>query len=286
MKSDLECLACLFKQALNTVKIVTKDKAIQREVLNRVSDEIRRVDLTLSPAEISTTVYRIVSDVTGVEDPYKQIKEQTNREALRMIPELKKIVADSDDSLDAAMRLAVAGNVIDIGIGHEYDLKEDILHILHAPFAINDFKSFKTELQPGRKLLYLGDNSGEIVFDRVFIEELLKKRVNITFVVKSGAIINDALMEDARTTGITDLVPVMETGSNDIGINFKHAGKTFINEFENADLILAKGHGNFETCSGLPYNMYFLLKSKCNVVANELCVNKGDIVFKHQSIMR
>ena len=283
MKSDMECLICLLKQAVNTVKIATQDKTLQREVINRTADVIRNADLGLSPAVISTEVYRIVSDVTGVEDPYKQQKEQTNREALGMLPDLQKMISDADDVLDAAIHLAVAGNIIDTGIGYKYDLKHDIYVIMQTPFAINDIESFKKELQPGRKILYLGDNSGEIVFDRVLIEQILTKGIDVTFAVKSGPIINDAMMEDAQTAGITEIVPVIETGSDDIGINFERVSEKFRRTFDNADFILAKGHGNYETCSELPYNIYFLLKAKCNVVAKELGVNEGDIVFKRQT---
>jgi len=283
MKSDMECLICLLKQAVNTVRIATQDKTLQREVINRTADVIRNADLGLSPAVISTEVYRIVSDVTGVEDPYKKQKEQTNREALQMLPDLQKMISDADDVLDAAIHLAVAGNIIDTGIGYKYDLKHDIRAIMQTPFAISDIESFKKELQPGRKILYLGDNSGEIVFDRVLIEQLLTKGIDVTFTVKSGPIINDAMMEDAQIAGITEIVPVIETGSDDIGINFERVSEKFRRTFDNADFILAKGHGNYETCSELPYNIYFLLKAKCNVVAKELGVNEGDIVFKRQT---
>jgi uncharacterized protein with ATP-grasp and redox domains len=140
------------------------------------------------------------------------------------------------------------------------------------------------ELMPGRRLLMLGDNSGEIVFDRLLIEELLRANIDVTYCVKSRPIINDATMEDARTAGIDTLVPVIETGSGDIGINFEHVSNEFRQAFESADLILAKGHGNFETCHDLPDNIYFLLKTKCNVVAQELGVEKGAIVFKNNRV--
>ena len=120
-----------------------------------------------------------------------------------------------------------------------------------------------------------------IIFDRILVEELLKTGVEIIFIVKSGPIINDAMMADARVAGLTDLVPVIETGSNDIGINVSRSSEEFLKAFKSADLILAKGHGNFETCCAFPQNFYFLLKAKCKVVAKELGVRMGDIVFKN-----
>lgn len=282
MKSDLECLVCMLKQAMNTVRIVTKDEHLHREVMNRVAKTIRQTNLKFSPALISKPAYDIVSEVTGVDDPFKGIKAQTNREALKILPQLKTLVDEAHDPLDEALHLAVAGNIIDIGIGHEFDLRQDVLNIMQTKFTIDHNEVFKLELKPGRKLLYLGDNAGEIVFDRVLVEQLLKTGIEITFSVKSAPIINDAMMEDAEIAGLTNLVRVIETGSGDIGINFNQISPEFRQVFETADVILAKGHGNFETCSGLPYNIFFLLKAKCEVVARELGIDVGDIVFKHQ----
>lgn len=279
MKSDLECLVCLLKQALNTVKLVTRDKLVQREVINRVSDWIKEADLENSPADISTKVYKIVSEITGNKDPYKEIKKKTNEEALKFLPYLNKIMSRAENKLDAALHIAVAGNIIDLGIGHDYDLKRDVKQVIKTRFAINDISAFSQELKSGVRLLFLGDNSGEIVFDRILIEYLLSCDINIVYVVKSGPIINDALLEDAEIAGITKLVPVIETGSDDIGVNFRNTDNRFKKEYKNADIILAKGHGNFETLSNRSDNIYFLLKAKCNVVAAELEIKKGDIAL-------
>ena len=259
MKSDLDCLVCLLKQGLNTARLAAADVNLQREVINRVSDIIKTSQLERSPAEISTAVYRIVSEVTGVADPYKEIKTKTNQEAIQLMPVLQALMNNAADTLDAALHIAAAGNIIDIGIGHPFDLQEDIEQIMNTPFAVNDSTLFRAELNTARRLLYVGDNSGEIVFDRILVEELLKTGIKILFSVKSGPIINDAMMEDARTAGLTDIVPVIETGSDDIGINFTNVSDEFRRAFDNADIVLAKGHGNFETLSGIKKNIYFNL---------------------------
>lgn len=282
IKSELECLICMFRQGLNTAKIATDEKEKQRKVLNLIAREIERVNLNLPPAVISKRVYEIVSDVTGIEDPFKYIKEKSNREALSMLPQLKEKVSSSKDSLYSALLVAVAGNIIDLGIGHSYNLSEDVERIINSRFALDDYKKFKVEIKNKKNLLYLGDNAGEIVFDRVLVEELLKRGVNVKFCVKSKPIINDATMEDAKIAGLTELVPVIETGNNSIGIDFESIREELKEEFLKVDLILAKGHGNFETCYGLPYNIYFLLKAKCDVVSRALGVRTGDIVFIKQ----
>jgi damage-control phosphatase, subfamily I len=283
MKADLECLNCMLKQALNSVNIATDDNLQKRRVLDRVSAMIPQTDLNQTPAEISKPVYRIVAEITGNADPYKKIKEETNREALSLLPELEEVLHRSPTRLKTALHLAVAGNIVDIGIGHAFDLRKDVLALLDIPFAIDDSALFEKELIADRNLLYLGDNSGEIVFDRLLIETLLPYHLRMTYCVKSAPIINDALMEDACATGITDLIPVIETGADDIGIHLERCSPAFKKALAEADVIIGKGHGNFETCNDLPGNFYFLLKAKCAVVAKELGVPLGAIVFKKKA---
>jgi uncharacterized protein with ATP-grasp and redox domains len=148
-------------------------------------------------------------------------------------------------------------------------------------FAISAINRFRKDIRPGTKLLYTADNAGEIVFDRLLVEQLLKAGADITMSVKSAPIINDATIADAREAGLTSMIKVIRTGSNDVGINWRKVSKEFRTAFARADVILAKGHGNFETCDDRPGNIYFLLKAKCVAVADRLGVKLGDLVFKH-----
>lgn len=280
MKSDIVCLHCLMKQAVNTVRIATDDSRLQRQVCDRTADLIKTTDLTMTPAAISTPVYRVVSNVTGNGDPYAEFRKRTNAEALALLPAMQKAIRESDDPLKTGLHVAVAGNIIDLGIGVEFDLEEDLEMALDTPFAVDDSEAFRPWITPGTSLLYLTDNSGEIVFDRALTELLLSLGVAVTMAVKSGPVINDVMRADLEETGLTDLVPVIETGSDDIGINFQRVSPAFMDAFENADVILAKGHGNFESCNQRPENIFFLLRAKCEVVARELGVRVGDIVMK------
>ena len=170
--------------------------------------------------------------------------------------------------------------IIDAGTGHAFDIERDIEEMMSQAFAVSDIDAFREELVPGARLLYLGDNAGEIVFDTVLVRQLLERNVDVTYAVKSGPIINDATMADAEFAGMTELTHVIETGSNDIGVCFGNASPEFLDAFASADIVVGKGHGNFETCSGRPENVYFLLKAKCPMVADALGVEVGDIVFK------
>lgn len=283
MKAKADCILCLFNQALNTVRFVTRDPAVHERTLRRVAAETARQTLNQTPTALSQHVYRIVSEVTGIKDPYARQKHETNRIALRLLPEIRRMVARSRDPLDAALHAAVAGNIIDLGIGHKFDLDKDIHRLMKVPFAVSAIRDFRKELRPGRKLLYLGDNAGEIVFDTLLVQQALAAGMDVTYTVKSGPIINDAMMQDADVAGMTALCRVIETGSDDIGMNWKDTSAEFRKAMKSADVIVGKGHGNYETCDDRPENFYFLLKAKCAVVAAALGVKHGDLVFARKA---
>jgi uncharacterized protein with ATP-grasp and redox domains len=283
MKSRPECIVCLFTQALNTVKAVSDDPAVQLEVLRRLMSRVAGATLEQTPARLSRPAYEVVAEVTGVSDPYRELKRESNRLALQMLPLLTSEVVRAPDPLEAALHAAAAGNVIDLGIGgHVFDIERDVTAMMRQPFAISDLHAFRNELGPGKKILYLGDNAGEIVFDRLLVQEILRTGTRVVYTVKSGPMINDATMEDARDSGMSELVEVIETGSDHIGVNWDAVSGAFRQAFETADAVLSKGQGNFESCSDIPGNIYFLLKAKCRVVAEELGAAEGDVVFKRR----
>ncbi|MEI6807300.1 MAG: ARMT1-like domain-containing protein [bacterium] len=281
MKTSPDCIPCLFRQALHTARIASKDPAVHRRILLKLARMIPERSMSMSPAAYSQPVYTVVSSVSGVRDPFAKQKKETNRIALGLLAHFRRLVARADDPLNAALHAAVGGNIIDLGINQKFDIGKDIRKIMHRPFAVTAIKDFRKDIGPGRRLLYLGDNAGEIVFDVLLVEQILKTGTDVTFTVKSGPVINDATMEDAKVSGMTALVKVIETGSDDIGVNLARASRQFKQAFRTADVILGKGHGNFETCHSLPGNIYSLLKAKCNVVADALGVEPGDIAFHH-----
>jgi uncharacterized protein with ATP-grasp and redox domains len=270
----------MFRQALNTARVVTDDPGVHLAILQKLARRVADLDLDRTPAILSQPAYELVSEVTGVRDPFAEIKRETNRIALQMLPDLRERITGAADPLDAALHAAVAGNIIDTGIGHEFDIERDVTRMMDEPFAVSALSEFRKELGPGRKLLYLGDNAGEIVFDRLLVEQILQTGTAVTFTVKSAPIINDATMEDAEAAGMTGMVEVIETGSGDIGVNWENASEELRSAFDAADLVLSKGQGNFESCGESRREIYFLLKAKCELVAQELGVALGDTVFK------
>ncbi len=281
MKAEVDCIPCMFKQALNTARIVTNDTAVQRKILAKVAERVADISLDQTPAAMSQPAYKIVSDITGVADPYKDAKRESNEIAMQLRDEFEEWIEQTDDCLDAALHIAAAGNVIDLGADHQFEIEKDVRALMQQPFAISAIEKLRKELVPGCKVLYLGDNAGEIVFDCLLVKQLLQHGADVTFTVKSGPVINDATIKDAEFTGMTELVPVIETGGADIGINWNNVSDEFLAAYNNADIIIAKGHGNFETCNERQENIYFLLKAKCELVARMIGVKLGDIVFKN-----
>jgi len=280
MKADLECLPCFLKQALEAARMATDDGARQREVLDEVAKVVPQVPLDRTPSEASRIVHRRVREVTGLDDPYKGVKEKYNKIALSLYPELKEKVKTSSDPLLTAIKVAIAGNIIDFGIGLDFDIDRDLDRVLGAEFAIFDYGEFKEALTRAKKVLYLADNAGEVVFDRVLIECLDKE---VIYAVKESPIINDALTDDAKFCGIDKVVQIISSGVDAPGTVLGLCSQEFLKYYNDADLIISKGQGNFEVLSDEPKPIFFLLIVKCSVVARYLGVKVRDIVLKKRS---
>jgi len=280
MKAELACIPCIMKQAYNTATRATDDVKKIRRILDLTADYLRNVELDTTPADASNFAYTITKEVTGLSDPYKEEKRRFNKLCLEKVPEIEKKIESSEDPLKASVKVAIMGNIIDIGIGYAFDIDSELKRVFDGRFAVDDYDDFKKQLEGGKKrILYLGDNAGEIVFDRLLVERLISDH-EVTFVVKKGPVINDATMEDARFVGMTDRVTVIDTGSDGIGVKWLEVSNEFIASYEAADVIISKGQGNFETMSDREKVIYFLLRAKCDSVARELSVSFGDIVFK------
>ncbi|MFH1683662.1 MAG: ARMT1-like domain-containing protein, partial [Candidatus Margulisiibacteriota bacterium] len=202
-----------------------------------------------------------------------------NREALELYPYLKKVVKKAKDPLLMAIRLAIAGNIIDYGALAEFDIRKTVKEVLKKKFAVSDYKRFKKDLKKAKLLLYVGDNAGEIVFDKVLIEELIK-HVEIVFAVKSKPVLNDVLMADAKMVGMDKVVRVIPSGSDHAGTTVSKGTKEFKKLYRKADIVIAKGQGNFETMDQERQNIYFLLKTKCPCLARAFGLRAGDIILK------
>lgn len=216
------------------------------------------------------------------DDPYWDAKQKSNDLVLGMYAFLKNQILQSDNPFNTALRLAIAGNIIDLAVCQVYDLHAAINKVLHSDFARDDSYSLKQELSTAKRVLYLGDNAGEIVFDKLFIETIMHP--NLTYAVRGGCIFNDATVDDANYVGIDQVADVISNGYDAPSTLFNYCSSDFKNIFMQADVIIAKGQGNFEGLLNYsPRDFYSLLMVKCDVIADTLNVRKGDFIIKKVS---
>ena len=279
MRTYLDCIPCFFKQALMSARLAGADESTQKKILDMVAAAVPSFPLSNPPPAMGRIVYRLVREVTGSYDPFKEIKDKYNRMALDIYPELKERVAQSPDRLLTALRLAIAGNIIDFGVGKSFNLEKEIDEVFTRDFAIFDYEKFKQSLNSTDQILYLADNAGEVVFDRILIEELHK---DVIYAVRDKPAINDALIEDANFCGIDKLAKVVSSGSDAPGTILSSCSNEFLNYYHQAKMIISKGQGNLEGLmdkDNAP--IFFLLKIKCQIIANVVGCREGDIVLKH-----
>ncbi|MGM0427167.1 MAG: damage-control phosphatase ARMT1 family protein [Thermodesulfobacteriota bacterium] len=277
MWTYLDCFPCFLSQALRAARMATDDEKMVKQVLDEVGMMLKDIPLTSTPPESGRRIYQKVSAITGNKDPYKEIKAENTRKALSLYPALKDRVQASEDSLLTAVRIAIAGNVIDFGPGKAFDLKQDIEEILTRDFGINDYPSFKACLNAAREILFIGDNAGESVFDRILIEEMKKP---VRYAVRGMPIINDVTFADAVQAGIDEVAAIISSGTDAPGAILATCSPEFRNLYEGSSFIVSKGQGNYEALSHTGGPLFFLLKAKCRVIAEDLGVKEGDIVLK------
>ena len=281
MQAFLECYSCVIRQTIEILQRTVKSEKKRQKILRAVIRRIAEVDISkVDPPLLTKYAHEVIHKLSGIKDLYKEPKKQNNKEAMELYPYLKGLVKKAHDPLLMAIRLAAAGNIIDYGALAEFNVKKTVQEVIEQRFAVLDYDKLKQDLSHGGLLLYIGDNAGEIVFDRVFIEELVK-RVSVVFVVKSKPVLNDVLMADAKMVSMDKVVKVIESGSDFAGTDPRFATKEFKKLYNKADVIIAKGQGNFETLDQEKKNIYFLLKMKCPVLAEVSGFRKGDIVLKN-----
>lgn len=281
MKARLECIPCLLRQASEAVRMSADDNVVREETLREVMDYLLRENWDKIISELATKVHRIVKKNTGNKDPYKQLKEKYNKAASKLYPELELMVKNSEDRLLTAAKVAVAGNAIDFAQGTEINLRQVIQKIPESEFTINEMKQLKRLALKSKSILYLADNAGETFFDRILIEELVKRGVNVTYVVKGAPILNDATLQDAKMAGIDSLAKVTSTGTDCIGVLLNECSKEFLRKFENSKLVISKGQANYESLSDIKNkHIFFLLKVKCPTIAEDIRTRTDSIVLK------
>ena len=238
---------------------------------------LQEVDPSSRPPDIAARMHKLIRNLTKCEDPYLELKQTSTKNALSLYTELKRKISESKNPFDTAVRLSIAGNIIDFGTGSDFDLPSVIQRVLTQPYAIDHTVELKEEISNSETILFLADNAGETVFDRLLIETIEK---HVIYAVKDAPVLNDATIEDALMAGLDRAAEVISCGARSPGTILNQCSEEFINIYEQAVLVIAKGQGNYEALSEEKKNIFFLLQTKCDVLARDLEVPVGSIVAK------
>ena len=285
MKAYPECIPCLIRQGLNAAQKLRLSKEELFEVVKFGTRYLANFETyDKSPAYYAYHIQQWVKKLTGSEDPFKEIKKISNLKAAEILEHLKveEILNSSEDRLKVALKISAIGNILDFAILSEEEAFNKIKELLKKEFAVDHYERFRNDLKNSKRILILGDNAGEIVFDKVLVKELLNLGKEVVYVVKGGPILNDATYEDAVEVSMTSLCKVITNGNDRVGTFLNYASEEFLKEWERADLVISKGQANFESLSGIKdKKIYFLLTAKCNPVVKETGAKTvGDLVFK------
>ncbi len=267
MKMHLDCASCFLKQAIRTGKLLQSTHQQLWEMVRGCGNVLAQIDVNCPPPQNAVKLYDMISDVTGQTDPFLYLKKESTRQALKLYPELKRRVAESGDRLEAALKYAACGNVIDYGVSSNFDILKEVDAALSTRFSHWEYGPLKERIRSAEWILYLGDNCGETVFDRLLIEEI---GVPVKYVVRGGPIINDVTLDDAIDAGLDKVSQIVLSGCRAPGTILEWCSDEFKGMFHNAPLIISKGQGNFETLSDVEREIFFIFKIKCEVVASFL----------------
>ncbi|HNR65749.1 MAG TPA: ARMT1-like domain-containing protein [Atribacterota bacterium] len=290
MQTNLDCIPCFYKQVLRAAKLSGADLKTQREVLIQLSELIPELSLDTSPAEMGRAIYAMISKVTGKKDPYKEIKEESNKIALRIYPEMKTKVMESENQLLTALQLSIIGNLIGFGLKDFQKISLKIDKIIDNNFYLQDsnfreyfnYQSFCQRLSEVQSVFYLADSAGEVVFDLLFIEQLVTNYdKNVIYVVKGKPVLIDALVDDAIYCGINNFAKIISSGADCPGVVLKYCSPEFIRLFNEAEMIISKGQGNYGALSEEKNPLFFLLIAKCPIIAKHIGCNIGDFVLEN-----
>lgn len=277
MKTEPDCIECFRQQVRKMTALLECEPQLSGQITTEVEQILASLPEDYSPPETARAVYQHLTERTGVLDPYLHIKNESTRAVLANYDQIRSMVESAQDPLRQAVLLAGLGNMIDYGAHPDMQLDLPALLADEMQPGIFDYPVFRERLSAAENILMLADNAGETVFDRLLIETL---PVPVTYAVKSYPIINDALAADARAAGIDRVAEVIETGTACAGDVLRTCDPQFMQVFEQADMVIAKGQGNYEALNEVGRPIFFILKVKCELIARHLGSPIGSLVLK------
>lgn len=281
MKLKNECLPCAMNSLIKNLNKTEIDENKKKIIISEFLTYLSEIDYSISPPELGKYLHNLIKVRVNNPDPFKKEKIFYNISILKMYDDLKNIIEKSATPFKMAVKLSIIGNIIDFGTGHKFDLKKVKNLIGDSELTIDESEKLEKEIKNANQILYLGDNAGEIVFDKLLIEFIKVNAPNkiIYFAVRESPIINDITLVDAEFVGMPDYANVISSGYDIPGTLLEKSSENFLKIYNSSDLIISKGQGNFETLDEEKTNIFFLLMAKCGLVANYFGVEKGSLIL-------
>ncbi|NYB53001.1 MAG: DUF89 domain-containing protein [Methanobacteriaceae archaeon] len=285
MRVHYECPSCYLRQAREALDMATDDEELKMKVTEKIikiiCNEFREGAVT---NEIGTKIHRTIKRETGNPDPYNDLRGKSDKIAMQFLPKVEKILK-KDKSLKSYLKAAIAGNVLDFGaLGLETDIEALVTSTVEKELSIDHTPQLEVELERAKKVLYLADNVGEIVFDKLLIKKLQEYGVEVTVALKEEPILNDACLKEALEVGLDEVARLITTGTDSIGVIQQDVSDDFKQELKETDLVIAKGLGNYEGLGEMELGdkpTFCLLNAKCQPIARDIGVELGgNVVLK------
>lgn len=280
MQTYYDCYPCILRQAIEATRMTGATTEQTRYIIQQTLETLKHIPDGATPPEIGARVHELVRQMVGSDDPYLSVKREATEKALGMVADLQQIIDDSDDPFLTALRISIAGNIMDFGPNPAYDLWGVVMRVLKQAPALDETQALRESLNHVDSVLFIADNAGETVFDRLFIEQIPKP---VTYAVRGGPVINDATVEDAIRADIDKVAEIIDTGVRFPGVVLSKSSPEFQERFKSAPLILAKGMGNYETLSDVTAPIYFLFQVKCPIVGKDVGAGVGDIIISRHT---
>jgi len=289
MKMHDKCLPCVVNQAIKVANITGVDT--KEKLLREVFTYLSKMDFDATTPEIIGEIFCLIKRHTNNPDPYKETRNYYNTLFLKLLPEFERKIEQAENSFQLAMRYAIVGNIIDFNPIHN-TLLEDIYDcfekIEQLELAIDDSQRLMEDILNAKVLLYLGDNCGEICLDKILLKKIkeLNPKVELLFGVRGKPVVNDSIAEDAYSVGIDEYAEVIDNGDGSLGTVLNRTSPEFKEVYNKADVVIAKGQANYECLSEENKNIYFLLMTKCDVIANDIGVEEKKMICMKNKVSR
>jgi len=283
LKISYECGPCFLRQAREAMDLSTDDETLKMELMEDIFKFLsNNFKLDTNSNSTGSAMHKMIIEKTGCRDPYHKEKIEGNEIALKYLPEVKKIL-ENDDSLENYVKIAIIGNILDFGaFTLDDDIESVIKNSLKKDLTIKDIEEFEDSLKSNDKVLYLVDNTGEIVFDKLLLSKIKEYDLDITIAVKSVPILNDACMKEALDAGLDEFGEIVEIGCGTVGYVDSEISVEFREIFNDHKFIISKGMGNYEGLTEIDLSskdIYFLLCAKCNTISKHIGVNLHDMLL-------